>query len=532
MAYQNQPNRVYFSSDDAKLNNEHSGNFTVKLDDPIVGAKKCNLVSCEYPSSFYNILPTDTLHFDEVYRDNTSGNAEVKRIRFSYKGLPEGNYTGSTLSTALSSALTYADTSSTPLVGVDADFTKFISSDVVEKGNLSATADNHNTVHPTNRLLYKKQVLSTTEALNKRLKSLHFLVEGSLIDDGDTNFGYVSEKDSSNNEKIVLMVELGNKNSSFWNGTKYVVDLLENNIDFVLDGTKSYSLGVILDAGNRLAGVTNGTNKGHHTSDQSYIDPIINLRLDSSNPFLDLKIHHPLNYSGYSSSDFSSNSTFEPLIYVETVRLYNYTYNNYHSTNHYTKAKLTVTYNDITKRFSIKPEKHPNYKDASGSTTTGNNFPFFKTQYKFLHLTHYSTLDSFLEIPVVENDRKSLNFILGANENESLSYVSSLDLTTNHALVFPHIPRLIRFPYVYLTCDFVNDSSKTGKNKSNILQKLPLSSEYGNVNFFNIASGDSLLYCDVSRDNIQTVGFSVIDKENNIVDLNGGEVSFTVNFEY
>ena len=539
MAYQNQPNRVYFSSDDAKLNNEHSGNFTVKLDDPIVGAKKCNLVSCEYPSSFYNILPTDTFHFDEVYRDNTNANAEVKRIRFSYKGLPEANYTGSTLATALSSALTYTDSSSTPLVGVDADFTKFISSDLHEGGNLSTTntsvPDQSNNTNTTNSFFLLKEVITTSSSINTRLKKLVFNVGTSSPSHSNSEFygyGYLI-KFENNTSKIVIAVSLDKFNPKVWNPSTglFEIDLFSEGIDLRIQSGVSYRLGVLLPPTHTIKANSVSVSalnwKTSNTSDLvNLLRPsVINHFTNTSHIFLPSFTYNLV------SNGANISSIAEPDMYVELVRIYDYTYNN-SSTNHYTKVKLTVAYNDITKRFSIQPEKHPDYKDISGQATSGNNFPFFKTQYRFLHPTNYTNLDSFLEIPVVENNRASLNFILGANESKSLSYASSLDLTTNHPLIFPHIPRLIRFPYVYLTCDFVNDSSKTGKNKTNILQKLPLSSEYGNVNFFNVASGDSLLYCDVSRDNIQTVGFSVIDKENNIVDLNGGEVSFTVNFEY
>ena len=73
---------------------------------------------------------------------------------------------------------------------------------------------------------------------------------------------------------------------------------------------------------------------------------------------------------------------------------------------------------------------------------------------------------------------------------------------------------------------------KWGSNRSNIIQKLPLTSEYGNINYFNVSSTDSSAYSRISMNNIQNMRFSVIDNNDNVIDLNGGELSFTLNFEY
>ena len=80
--------------------------------------------------------------------------------------------------------------------------------------------------------------------------------------------------------------------------------------------------------------------------------------------------------------------------------------------------------------------------------------------------------------------------------------------------------------------DFVNSSMKSGKNRTNILQKLPLTSEYGNLNYFNLSSTDSSVYSTINRDNIQSMKFVLSDNDNNIVNLNGGELSFTLAFQY
>ena len=73
---------------------------------------------------------------------------------------------------------------------------------------------------------------------------------------------------------------------------------------------------------------------------------------------------------------------------------------------------------------------------------------------------------------------------------------------------------------------------KSGKNRTSILQKLPLTSEYGNLNYFNLSSTDSSVYSTINRDTIQSMKFVLSDNDNNIVNLNGGELSFTLAFQY
>ena len=153
MSYLNQPEKVYVSSDDKTNDGDHSGNFSINLNDAIQDAQKVSILSAEYPSSFYNIQSTDTLHFDEVYID-TSG-VEKKRINFSISGLAGDNYTASELKDALNLKLTYS-TNGTILTGVDSNYKTYAaSSDYTINGHV---IPNTNTSRDTlgNDLLYVK----------------------------------------------------------------------------------------------------------------------------------------------------------------------------------------------------------------------------------------------------------------------------------------------------------------------------------------------------------------------------------------
>jgi hypothetical protein len=220
----------------------------------------------------------------------------------------------------------------------------------------------------------------------------------------------------------------------------------------------------------------------------------------------------------------------EPYMTASSILDYTYSYND-SATDHYRKAKIVVSYDDSTRRFSIKPEKHTDFRTTGGAAVTSETFPFYKNLTHFGRTSKLSNLDSYLEIPNKDDDKNSINYKIGARDKVQ-NYIALSDLSSNTALIMPHIPKLILYPYLFLTCDFVASSMKSGVNRSNIIQKLPLTSEYGNINYFNVSSTDSSAFSRVSRDNIQNMRFSVVDNNNNVIDLNGGELSFTLNFEY
>ena len=521
MAYLNQPNRVYISSDDARHSGEHSGNFNIKLDDPIQGAKTVNVVSCEYPTSFYNILSTDTFSFDEVYRDNNG--VERKRIRFSLSGIDEGNYTSTELATALSNKLSYSATAPA-LLGVEVDKSVFLTGDITNYGVI--TASGASTIEPTNRQMFIKEIIEPLPSGNRsRFHNLEFDIKSIHMPTNSTAYGFLIERDGSLG-KVLFVCEL-KVNNKFWDGASFDVDLVDLGLDIPVIGGKKYDLGLILPVGAQVRdGSRTATVDLYRTIDEAQISNITEML---TNPFINFATPN-INNNFLFANDASL--TRDIAMYVKTVRTYDHSYN-HSSTINYSKAELQVAYDAVKKKFSIVPAKDSEYRDAGGSIPSADTMPFYKNLYPFLYNpvpSNMVNLNSYLEIPVINNDKTSINYMLGSRG--SLPYITSSNLSANTTLLFPHIPRLIRYPYLYLTCDFVNDSCKSGVNQVNILQKLPLTTEYGNLNFFNVSATDSSVYCNVSRDELQTIRFTLVDKNNNIVDLNGGEISFTLNFEY
>jgi len=528
MAYQNQPNRLYLTSDDAKFTSDHAGDFTIRLDEPILGAKSCNVVSCEYPTSFYNVLTTDTFTFDEVYYTTAPSNVEVKRVRFTLTGLEEDNYTATELVTALNSKLTYSS-GVTSLIGKDNEPFKLLTGDETNRGLI--TADGTTTYDASNYQVFIK-FLHTESSRFLRFSKIHF--DEISEQSGHTfthnskriKYGFLMEK-IANKYKIVFIADLDNFKQT--DGT-YEVDLQALKLDVKLT-TNAWYMGVILEDGLKIKKLISSSNTMNFKSvDYAQIEPIMSDLLN--NPF----IAHSTPVDLYSNFSPQHNNTLgEISMYAKTSHIYDYNYN-YSSSLNYTKAKLVVAYNSTRKRFSIVPQKHSEFRDKNGNSVSGNTFPFFHNIYAFGQ-TYFDTSSSdfpyetFLEIPIVDNDITSINYMMGARSS-SVDFIKTPFTGSNITLTMPHISRMIRYPYLYLLCDFVYDSSKSGNNQTNILQKLPLSSEYGNVNFFNITGSDSMLYCKVSRDNLQSLKFRLVDKANNEIDLNGGEVSFVLNFEY
>jgi hypothetical protein len=137
----------------------------------------------------------------------------------------------------------------------------------------------------------------------------------------------------------------------------------------------------------------------------------------------------------------------------------------------------------------------------------------------------------YLEIPTNNVNKDSLNYILGSRDDELTSIKFSDKLTLTTPIKMPSIPYLVRNAYVYLTCDFINDSytSGTPPNRA-ILQKLPLSNQYGDINYYNFASSE--YECVVNRQEIQTLRFRLLNREGEVLDFSGGEISFTLAFRY
>ena len=530
MSYLNQPEKVYISSDDITSTNQNSGEFTVDLADPISDAKIVSILSCEYPSSFYNIDPTDIFYFDEVYRDSTG--LEKKRMNYAVSGLVSDNYTALELKTALNAKLTYS-TGVSPLVATEHDITQIIDpSEETDNGSLSAPFT-YTTRDPTNSNMYIKHIRTSTDPGYFHSISFDIDTTGATPDmAGDqTAYGFLVKK-INNVLTTVFSMKLNKANSNV-SGNKFVIPVTS----YKISSLGEFYLAVILPPSTAAVGSVGGQIKAKVNTrvlpslvaksiDAGQIDPLIAL----INSFDATLINQIQNTPFTLSTLTNAPSAPEPVMSAISVPTYSYQYNG-SATDHYLKAKLELTYDESKKRFQIKANKHEDFRDVAGNVVSVDTFPFYKNITSLGRTTKINGIDSFLEIPNKRSDKKSINYKIGARDN-SISYIVASSIVTNQPLYMPHIPKLIIYPYLFLCCDFVNSSMKSGKNRTNILQKLPLTSEYGNLNYFNLSSTDSSVYSTINRDNIQSMKFVLSDNDNNIVNLNGGELSFTLAFQY
>jgi hypothetical protein len=531
MSYLNQPEKVYISSDDITSNNQNSGEFTVDLSDPIVDAKKVSILSCEYPSSFYNIESTDIFYFDEVYRDALSG-LEKKRMNYAVSGLVSDNYTALELKTALNAKLTYS-TGVSPLVATEYDITQIIDpSEQTDNGVLTAPFTS-TTRNATDSNMFVKHIRTSTDAGYFHSISFDIDTTGATPDmAGDqTAYGFLIKK--INNVLTTIFSMKLNKANSNVSGDKFVIPVAS----YKISSLGEFYLAVILPPSTAAVGSVGGQIKAKVNTrvlpslvaksiDAGQIDPLITL----TNSFDATLINQIQNTPFTLSTLTNAPSAPEPVMSAISVPTYSYQYNG-SATDHYLKAKIELTYDESKKRFTIKANKHIEFRDVLGNLVGGDTFPFYKNITSLGRTTKINGIDSFLEIPNKRSDKQSINYKIGARDN-STSYIASQNTLTNISLTMPHIPKLVLYPYLFLCCDFVNSSMKSGRNRTNILQKLPLTSEYGNLNYFNLSSTDSSVYSTINRDNIQSMKFLLSDNDNNIVNLNGGELSFTLAFQY
>jgi hypothetical protein len=521
MSYLNRPNRIYVSSDDSLVSTEHSGHFNITLNEPIFDAKTVSVVSCEYPNSFYNIGETDTFFFDEVYRDDGD---EIKRIRFSLNGISQDNYTSAELATAISTRISYLTTNPV-LVGIDQNPFSYSTegyeaNDTTIVGQVTPTG---NTTSLGVSTMFIKQVVSASSTAPTRFRRLRVQIGVGTFSLSSFVTVFLLQKVGSI-FKLIMTAELNY--DTYDPISRYcTIDLFDKKVD-ITSSSGDFFIGVIVPPNGPLLEKVSGTESAfvNFQSTVGNLEEITSRVVSGNNVTL-----HDVNLT-YTPVD---NAALEPNFYVETTKNYNYNYNVNNASN-YLKATLTLTHDDSTKRFSILPSKHASYTLFNGNAGNANQIPFYKNVHQF-GINGYTnaagTLVSSLEIPILNKDKNSINFKIGARSHKITNIINS-NLATNTALEFVSIPRLIKYPYVFLVCDFVNDSKKTGTTNNNILQKLPLTSDYGFTNFFNVSSSDSTLSCTVNRDNIQSMNFRILDPDNNEINLNGGEVSFTLNFEY
>jgi archaellum component FlaF (FlaF/FlaG flagellin family) len=515
MSYNYEPNRIYISSED-RLNptTSTSSNFYINLENGIRNASQVSLLSCEYPSSFYNILPTDKITFDEVYYDEDN-QIIIKRIRFSISGIEEGNYTANTLATAVNAKLTYNSNLLSPMIGLDQDWTVLIPEDVTPYGVV--LSDGMTPVDNTNDQIFIKPLFdNTTINTPSRITELYYKITSAQLGN-KIAYAFIIE-----GTKILLSVKLS-IDSTFYDSItdSFKINLVNLGYDVGITKNTIIYQGILIPAGVTMAAdVSSNTfsNQNILTAAKEEI-----LSAANTNPFVDIVQPSAANYT----QTITDNSNIHPLMDVLVCRKYDYNYNK--TTEAHLKAQLNVSYNAASKTYSIRPIKNDGFLDADENEVVTETFPFYKNIYSFGGVTKSTGLESYLEI-VVSSNKASLNYILGARSSSNTT-IKSTNISSNLSIYMPSVPNLIRFPYVYLVCNFVNDSYKSGTLIRSILQKLPFIGEYGSINYFSISANDSS-YCVVNREEVKYMQFRIVDNFGNEVDLNGSEISFTLNFVY
>ena len=448
----NQPNRLYVSSDDAIDNNSnHSGHFEVRLDEPIYNVKKASLVSAEYTSSFYNIDRNSTFTFNEIYKKS---NGEINgRIQFSVDDLTPDNYTATELATALTNKLNAGE-----LVGKDTDPKLHSLNEElgyvglptpVNSGDYLATED------PTNTIFVMKKIIDSSDTENYYLADLLVLMDTSHLNADETGYAVVISESGGNYNVRCGGVLKYNSPNYLGSGDYFSIPLEGLNVR--LTGVNVF-VAVILPPNTNMRGWNVPDSPLiYQTNDASLTDEIISM----FNGFEDFeKFDRQLNYN---LTPVHNASLKEPVIILFTYPIYNYSYNAVGGAT-YLKSKFLVNYDENLKRFDIEPVKEPTITNVAGNSYTATDtIPFFKHIVSYGLTTKDPLLTSFLEIPVDNIDKSSINFIMGSRDR-FLDFITYTDLLSNNAnLRLPSIPRVVKYPYIFITADFIRDSIKRVK---------------------------------------------------------------------
>ena len=82
---------------------------------------------------------------------------------------------------------------------------------------------------------------------------------------------------------------------------------------------------------------------------------------------------------------------------------------------------------------------------------------------------------------------------------------------------------------IYLSCSGLgNFNTMSVSGDRNIIKKIPVNADYGNVIFYESATG--LDYLDCSHQTLSRISFQLRDIFGNIIDLNGAHISFSIVF--
>jgi hypothetical protein len=473
----------------------------------------------------YNIEAGDTLSVNESYY--TSAGTKVSSVQFALS-VPEGNYTGDTLAAAITTA------SQSTLVGTDA----FNASDHVRGsdqvgGTLDATAVD------TTLLMLQLPTLTTPQIL----KTLQFHAKARTSDGVTFQVGLWKSSGGTYLTTVVApqTVSLETDGNS---ATEHRVDLEAQGVRLI--ETETYWVGLFVTNYGAVASSW-ATRTG--TAPAALNGRVYKRKLDltSSTTWYDSITES----EGAADVTVVGGSTAVPTLFATTKDDIAFSYNDGAANDRY--CKLHCSFDSGTKRFSFEPQQSSvgAFAPLAGS---GEHVGFLKKRHPSDLLYKSGTVAyGFLEVPTITTasgslDRDSLNYRLGSVLNSPTEYTpaSLADLsskssaqiaaltTAQRTLTMPHISRLIKDSFVYLLAPgLVNDSmtSQNGIINRTVLARLPLTGDYGAINYFHTvqdASGDSKV---TRLDDFQTLHFRIVSHEGQSVRL-GGSLSLELCFQY
>ena len=527
MSFLHQPKRVYCSSDDAAGSADNTSDFTLRLQQPVTQAKSVRLASATYSSSVYNVGSNAKFTYEEAFRNTTGFRAAAVRFQVP---VPEGIYTGATLASQLTAlSATNAEGVAVNVVGsdtfADIDFVSPVST-------LPATGA------ATTLLMYPIQNVALTKA--QLLQHVDFNLQA---DNGGATVqvGMWSQTGTDPFVNVVAPKSIHLEADGQHSGSRHRVSFLDvADAGRLLQPSATLYVGLFItgysgagswSAGQFVTGTLNGGKFVNRTNVANVADWEDNIAFADA------------------SDTVISASTALPSIRIATVPQLGYASND--SSDVRQRSQFTCTFDDTTQRFSFLPVT----PTATWTTDYAalDYLPLLKRRHPSGYLYDSSDVAEqyfgFLEVPRVTTatgslDRSSVNHVVGQALYHTDTYADSVFAGTKasltsagaaaNTLTMAHIHRLVRQPYVYLSCpDLVADtySSQTTKPNRGILAKLPLHGNFGEQLFYHALQGDSSSDSEVIRQDLQSLRFRVTDHNGNTVRL-GGEISFVLTFQY
>jgi hypothetical protein len=124
--------------------------------------------------------------------------------------------------------------------------------------------------------------------------------------------------------------------------------------------------------------------------------------------------------------------------------------------------------------------------------------------------------------------RDTMNSLLGM---QSLTYPATA-IADSPINSYPWSSNVVHgltgYDYLYIMLDIVHDgaSSSTNSNASSILAKIPLNSYASEIHYFS--QGSPPIIAELKNNSIEVVRVRLVDHRFRVIDLNGGESSFTL----